>query len=113
MVCSVLSLYKVAGCLDSLVFVPMPSRDANRSGLVLDDVLRIGITKFREGLDSGQSDVAVEVFNSALTRSFYVSTAAAAWVFGLYVLSIPYRLLRRDGLSTVSAVLDLLIVARR
>jgi hypothetical protein len=95
------------------VFMRLLSRGASRSGLALDDVLRVGITKFREGLDSGQSDVAVDVFNSALTRSFYVSTAAAAWISGLYVLSIPYQLLRRDGLSIVGTVLELLTMARR
>jgi hypothetical protein len=113
MVCSGFSLYNVAGCLDALVFVPILSRGAIRSGLVSDDVLRIGITKFREGLDSGQSDVAIDVFNSALTRSFYVSTAAAAWISGLYVLWIPYWLWRRDPLYTASAVLDLSTMARR
>jgi hypothetical protein len=67
------------------VFMALLSRGVNNSDSDLDDILHAGVTKFRDGLSSERLDVAVGIFNNALTRSFYVSTAAAAWPTGLMI----------------------------
>jgi hypothetical protein len=73
------------------VFTTLLARGVHHSRLQLDSILRAGATHFREGLEGERSDIAVNIFNNALTKSFYVSTAAAASMVGLCLLLILYR----------------------
>jgi hypothetical protein len=66
------------------VFTTQLSREVKANNL--EDLLHSGVTNFREGLNSEQLDTAIVVFNTAITRTFYVATAAGAWPFGLAAL---------------------------
>jgi hypothetical protein len=66
------------------VFTTQLSREVKANNL--EDLLHSGVTNFREGLNSEQLDIAIVVFNTAITRTFYVATAAGAWPFGLAAL---------------------------
>jgi hypothetical protein len=68
------------------VFMTQLSREVRSNGLNLDYLLHSGVTNFKEGLNSEQLDTVIVVFNTAISRTFYVPTAAGAWPFGLAAL---------------------------
>jgi hypothetical protein len=72
--------------LAQLVFVTRVARGANARDPRLAIVLQGGVTNFKAGFSPDQLATVMGILNDALTRSFYVSTAAGAWPYGVAVV---------------------------
>lgn len=87
------------------VFMSQLSATVTASRTDLSAILHGGATNFKTKFSGEAQDVAVTLFNHAITRAFYVSTAASGWSYGigaalmgLYIILSPcwYFLWRRQ-----------------
>lgn len=74
------------------VFWTQLSKGVRHNAPNLEVILHGGVRNFKDKVSGEMLDAALNIFNDALTKTFYVSTAAGAWPYAVATLFIGFAI---------------------